>query len=117
MATPKVFISYSWDSDSHKKWVADLATRLRNDGIETILDQWHLVPGDQLTAFMEHAIHDNDYVLVICTPEYQQKSNERKGGVGYEGDIMTAEVFAQRNHHKFIRSLHVEHGKNQHLYG
>jgi hypothetical protein len=29
MKIPKVFISYSHDSQEHKKWVLDLATRLR----------------------------------------------------------------------------------------
>ena len=53
MPTPRAFVSYSWDDDSHKKWVADLATALRSDGVDTTLDQWHTVPGDQLPAFME----------------------------------------------------------------
>ncbi len=105
MTTPKTFVSYSWDDDSHKKWVAQLATDLRYDGVETILDQWHAVPGDQLPAFMEREIRENDYVLIICTPKYKLKSDQRKGGVGYEGDIMTAEVHTQRNHRKFIPVL------------
>lgn len=105
MSAPKVFFSYSWDDGSHKKWVADLATVLRNDGIETILDQWHAVPGDQLPAFMEKEIRKNDYVLVICTPNYRLKSDERQGGVGYEGDIMTGEVHTQGNQRKFIPIL------------
>ena len=67
-----------------------MATDLRRDGIETILDQWHAVPGDQLPAFMEREIRENDYVLIICTPNYMLKSDERRGGVGYDGDIMTA---------------------------
>ena len=100
-----VFISYSWDDKAHKKWVADLATDLRNDGIETILDQWHTVPGDQLPEFMERQIRESVYVLVICTPKYRLKSDERKGGVGYEGDIMTAEVHTSINHRKFIPIL------------
>jgi hypothetical protein len=36
-----VFISYSWDSEAHKDWVSTFATRLRRDGIDTILDQTH----------------------------------------------------------------------------
>jgi len=56
MSNPKTFVSYSWDDDPHKKWVLQLATDLRNDGVETILDQWHAVPGDQLPAFMESKI-------------------------------------------------------------
>lgn len=105
MSAPRAFVSYSWDDDSHKKWVADLAAALRADGVETILDQWHAVPGDPLPAFMEKEIRENDYVLIICTPNYRLKSNDRKGGVGYEGYIMTAEVYGQGNHRKFIPIL------------
>ena len=105
MSTPKAFISYSWDDDDHKSWVAKLATELRNDGVDTILDQWHAVLGDQLPSFMEKEIRENDYVLIICTPNYRLKSDERKGGVGYEGDIMTAEVLNKGNHRKFIPVL------------
>lgn len=105
MSNPKTFVSYSWDNDFHKEWVLQLATDLRNDGVETILDQWHAVPGDQLPAFMEREIRENDYVIIVCTPNYKLKSDGRKGGVGYEGDIMTAEVHTQGNHRKFIPIL------------
>lgn len=105
MSNPKAFVSYSWDNDAHKEWVAQLASDLRKDGVETILDQWHAVPGDQLPEFMEREIRANDYVLIICTPNYKLKSDQRKGGVGYEGDIMTAEVHTQGNHRKFIPVL------------
>lgn len=102
---PKAFVSYSWDDDNHKKWVAKLATRLRSDIVEVILDQWHAVPGDQFPEFMEREIRENDYVLIICTPNYKQKSDNRRGGVGYEGDIMTGEIFSKGNHRKFIPIL------------
>lgn len=102
---PRAFVSYSWDDDLHKDWVAELAAELRADGVETILDQWHAVPGDQLPEFMEREIRENDYVLIICTPNYRLRSDERKGGVGYEGDIMTAEVLTSGNHRKFIPIL------------
>ena len=101
----KASISYSWDDDGHKTWVATLASKLREDGVTTILDQWHAVPGDQLPEFMEKQIRESDYVLIICTPNYRLKSDGRKGGVGYEGDIMTAEVQTKRNHRKFIPIL------------
>lgn len=104
-SAPTTFISYSWDDDAHKAWVNQLATRLRSDGIDVVLDQWHAAPGDQLPAFMERAIRDNQYVLVICTPGYKGRSDERKGGVGYEGDIITAEVATKQNHRKFIPVL------------
>ncbi len=100
--TPKAFVSYSWDSEVHKQWVLGLATRLRTDGVDVTLDQWHLQPGDQLPAFMEGAVRENDYVLIVCTPLYADRSNRRIGGVGYEGDIMTGDVFTTRNERKFI---------------
>jgi hypothetical protein len=54
---PKVFISYSWDSDDHRKWVQDFATRLRTEGgVDVTLDRWHAVPGDQLPQFMAKAV-------------------------------------------------------------
>ena len=34
---PRVFISYSHDSEEHRNWVLDLATRLREDEIDVIL--------------------------------------------------------------------------------
>lgn len=102
---PRAFISYSRDSEEHKNWVRALATRLRGDGVETTLDQWHLVPGDQLPAFMERAVRDSDYVLIVCTPRYKERSENRIGGVGYEGDIITGEVLTTRNERKFIPIL------------
>lgn len=105
MSHPTAFISYSWDDDDHRAWVASLAERLRRDGVDVKLDKWHAVPGDQLPAFMEREIRSNSFVLIVCTPNYKKKSDARKGGVGYEGDIMTAEVFTTQNHRKFIPIL------------
>jgi hypothetical protein len=103
--TPNAFISYSWDTDEHKAWVRELATRLRSDGVDVTLDQWHAIPGDQLPHFMETAVRENEYVIAICTPRYRERSDNRAGGVGYEGDIMTTEVATTRNHRKFIPIL------------
>ena len=102
---PSVFISYSWDDARHRKWVRSFAEKLHRDGVQVALDQWALAPGDQLPKFMETVVRENDYVLVICTPKYKAKSDMRAGGVGYEGDIMTGEVFALGKREKFIPVL------------
>jgi hypothetical protein len=102
---PRAFMSYSWDDNDHRAWVRHLATCLRGDGIEVTLDQWHAVPGDQLPAFMETAVRDTDFVILICTPRYKLKADGRRGGVGYEGDVMTAEVLTQGNQRKFVPVL------------
>jgi hypothetical protein len=99
------FISYAWESDELKTWVKYLATQLRENGIDAKLDQWEVVPGDQMPYFMEKSVRENPYVLIICTPKYKMKSENRIGGVGYEGDIMTAEVLQNSNHRKFIPIL------------
>ena len=102
---PTVFVSYSWDDELHKRWVRELAGRLRGDGVDVTLDQWELQPGDRLPAFMEAAIREHDFVIIVCTPHYKQRSDARTGGVGYEGDIMTGELLGQRDDRKFIPIL------------
>jgi hypothetical protein len=104
-APPKAFVSYSWDDEDHKRWTKTFAGQLRADGVDVTLDQWAAVPGDRLPHFMEKAIRENSFVLIICTTRYKEKSDNRTGGVGYEGDIMTGEVHTQGNHRKFIPIL------------
>lgn len=105
MKNPTVFISYSWDSEDHKRWVKTLSDKLIENGIVTLLDQNDLVLGDPLTQFMEQSITQSDYVLIICTPTYKQKADMRKGGVGYEESIITADVYMHQNHRKYIPVL------------
>lgn len=102
---PSAFFSYSWDSQEHRRWVADLGSRLRADGIDLLLDEWHLRPGDQLPHFMERAVRKSSFVLIICTPRYRQKSDSRSGGVGYEGNVITAELYTAGNERKFVPIL------------
>ena len=98
----KVFISYSHDSEDHKSWVYDLACRLVRDGIDTILDQWDIALGSNLSTFMEKGLTNSDRVLVICTDSYNKKSNEGLGGVGYEKNILTTELLQNQDTTKFI---------------
>lgn len=105
MKKTNVFISYSWDSDSHKAWVKQLSDKLNENEITTILDQNDLALGDPLTHFMEQSIASSDYVLLVCTPEYKYKADSRKGGVGYEESIITADVYTHQNHRKYIPIL------------
>ena len=105
MTTPTAFITYSWDDEDHKAWVKGLAERLRAGGVNVLLDIWGVAPGGQLPEFMERAVSDSDFVLVICTPGYRDRSDGRCGGVGYEGHIITSEIAARGNHEKFIPIL------------
>lgn len=108
-AVKSAFISYSWDDNAHCEWIRELATRLRKDGVDVCIDRWSAIPGDQLPAFMERGVRDNEFVVIVCTPRYKQRSDAREGGVGYEGDIMTAEAMTSQNERKFIPVL--RHGE------
>lgn len=99
---PKAFLSYSHDSLEHKKWVLDLAVRLRNNGIESIIDQWSLGPGDDLPHFMEQQLAQADRVLMVCTDNYVTKANTGAGGVGYEKMIVTADLLKRIDSNKVI---------------
>ncbi|MDE0554674.1 MAG: toll/interleukin-1 receptor domain-containing protein [Candidatus Poribacteria bacterium] len=110
---PKVFISYSHDSPEHKRWVSELAARLRHNGIDAILDQWDLGLGDDITRFMERGIVDADRVLVICTGKYVNKANAGEGGVGYERMIVNAELVQNLGTDKFIPIIRQASGKEK----
>ena len=99
---PKVFISYSHDSPDHKQWVLELGTKLVQSGVDVVLDRWDLTPGDNFTQFMEVGVRDLDWVLVICTENYVRKANDREGGVGYEVQIVTAQLVKNLGIDKFI---------------
>lgn len=105
---PKAFISYSHDSQAHKKWVLDFATRLRNAGVDAILDQWELGPGSDLTSFMENNLVKTDRVLMICTNNYVNKANAGTGGVGYEKMIVTSDLLKSIDSKKVIPIIRQE---------
>lgn len=102
MSIPNVFISYSHDSLEHKKWINELGTRLRNNGIDAVLDQWELQPGDDLPHFMETHLAAADRILMICTDAYVQKANKGQGGVGYEKMIITSSLLENIDTKKII---------------
>jgi hypothetical protein len=92
MTTPTAFISYAHEEREHDEWVLDLASKLRHNGVDASLDAWDLIPGQDTTYFMESQIRNADFVVLICTPRYAEKSNIPRGGVGYEKNIISAEM-------------------------
>ena len=89
---PVVLMSYSHDTPELKRWVGQLATRLIENRVDVILDQWETGPGDDLPKFMERAVARADRVLMVCTEAYVHKADDGKGGVGYEAMIVTGEL-------------------------
>lgn len=101
---PKVFLSYSWSGSEHEQDVIELATTLRNHGVDAILDKWDLKPGQDKYVFMESMVTDALVVkvLVLCDKRYQEKANNRAGGVGTESQIISQELYAKVQQTKFI---------------
>ena len=102
---PRVFISYSWDDETHCDWVESLAALLRDKGVDVTLDRWHLHSGMDKTLFMEQSVSKSDFVLVVCTPGYAEKANERIGGVGYEAMMLTSVLASRVLTERFIPVL------------
>lgn len=94
---PQVFISYSHDSENHQNWVIQLATRLRSNGVNAILDIWNTKLGSDLASFMEQGLSKSQRVICICSDNYLIKANAGMGGAGYEKQIMTSELINDQN--------------------
>ena len=88
-----VFISYSWDNQEHQDWVLQLSDIINQNGGNTIIDQNQKF-GIHLRFFMERFLKAADVVLMIMTPAYKDKAQNLKGGVGYEYNIITKDLFA-----------------------
>ena len=103
---PRVFLSYAHEEPEHDRWVMELGKLLRENGVDAYLDKWDLIPGQDTTFFMESQIRDSDFVILICTPLYAEKSNIPRGGVGYEKNIISAEMLQSNDlRSKFIPVL------------
>lgn len=104
MTAPKLFISYSWSNPEHEQWVLDLATQLRQSGVDAKLDKWDLREGHDAIAFMEQMVTDPEInkVLMVCDETYAEKADGRSGGVGTETQIISREVYEKRDQDKFV---------------
>lgn len=115
MQKPKAFISYSWSSPQHEKWIIDLATELVGAGVDVILDKWDLKEGHDAIAFMEKMVTDPKIkkVIIVSDRAYSHKADSRKGGVGTETQIISKEIYDKVEQDKFVVVIAQkdEHGK------
>ena len=93
MKSPECFISYAWGAKEHQSWVEhSLATDLKKAGIRVLLDRWDNARiGASVSRFVER-IAATDRVLVIGTPKYREKYENKRPMGGYvaaaEGDLI-----------------------------
>jgi hypothetical protein len=100
----RAFISYAWTSPIHEDWVLQLATRLRQDGVDVTMDKWDLKPGHDSVKFMEQMVTDEKVtkVIMICDQKYSQKADKREGGVGTEAQIISPELYGRADQDKYV---------------
>jgi hypothetical protein len=106
----RVFISYAWEDDDYRQWVARLATQLREDGVDARLDRWHLQVGQTIPGFMNSEVRSANKVLVLCSPKYRQKVHAMEDGgpstgVGWESMLLSSAMFTQDARGKAIVAL------------
>ena len=104
---PKVFISYSWDSQEHKDRVLDLADQLRRDGIDCNIDQFEVSPSVGWPNWMLNQVEESDFVLLVCTEKYYRRYRGRENpgegqGVVWEGAIISQFIYDQQSNDRFI---------------
>lgn len=98
-----VFITYCWETDidnNHKDWVHNLAKDL--EPYFTVVIDIKQPLGIELNQFMEQTITNSDKVLIIATPEYKRRADNRIYGVGYETSLITNDLVSDQNKIKFI---------------
>ena len=106
----RVFISYAWEDEDYRQWVAQLASQLREDGIDARLDRWHLQRGQTIPDFMSSEVRKADKVLVLCSPKYRERVHamEEGGpstGLGWESMLLSSAMFVQDARSKAIPAL------------
>lgn len=86
----RVFVSYAWGDPTHESWVERrLGRDLRQAGIEVVLDRWeNSQPGSNVARFVSR-IAECDVVVVVGTPMYRRKYENR---LSTTGTVVAAEV-------------------------
>lgn len=88
----KIFVSYSWDNEEHKEWVAKLTNDLRSKyGFEATCDT---IRGDgELDTMIVDGITKSEKIIVVITSDYTYKAENYIGGVGKETRLLYTRFF------------------------
>ena len=62
----RVFISYT---HADRPFASRLAVDLTHAGVNVWYDEWEILPGDSIVEKIDTALRENDYLMVILTPD------------------------------------------------
>jgi SEFIR domain/ATPase family associated with various cellular activities (AAA) len=107
MTPCKVFISYSHDSENHQQAVLNLADRLREEGVNCIIDQYEQSPTESWPRWATNQIEEAEFVLVVCTERYSRlfagKGESVEGrSANWQGAIIIQSLYDSQTNNKFI---------------
>ena len=97
----KALISYVHENLQHDRLVRDLSDRLRQDGVESEIDQYHDAPLQGWPQWMSQQIFDKErFILVVASPGYARRwSLAEQSGVGlgakYEGKLIRQVLYSE----------------------
>ncbi|MFJ4486809.1 SEFIR domain-containing protein [Streptomyces longwoodensis] len=98
-STPRVFVSYSHDSNEHRERVLDLVQALRRNGVDAWADFFvESDPPANWPIWMHTQVEEADFVLVVATETYARRFNQKEApgvgaGVRWEGTLITADIY------------------------
>lgn len=106
----KVFISYSHDNEEHNNKVANLAAKLRAQGVDVELDTYTPHPDEGWPTYMLHNVVDSQFTLCICSQKYKDRFEQREligvgKGAKFEGKLITEIIYESEVIGKFIPIL------------
>ena len=103
---PKAFISYSHDSIQSEDRVLNMANRLREEGIDAMIDQYlEGGPRTGIARWTEQQIRDSNFVLIVCNKSYLDRIEQNAAaedtayggrGVVWEANIIYNLLYATR---------------------
>jgi predicted phosphohydrolase len=112
---PRVFITYSHDSEEHRARVLALADRLRSEGIDASIDRYVPAPPEGWSRWMIGELKRADFILCICTDTYRARfehgaapgdSDDDDHGAALEGLLAAQVIHDARGHNaRFIPVL------------
>lgn len=105
--SPRVFISYSHETQEHDERVLNLAKRLRSDGVDCEIDSFQVSPSEGWPIWMQRETQDADFVIAVCTETYARrfagKETSGKGkGATWEGRLIQQYLYDEEGNSRII---------------
>jgi SEFIR domain len=104
---PRVYVSYSHDSEDHERRILEFTQDLRRDGIDAWIDQFEPAPPEGWPRWMASQVQRADFIVFACTPSYclRYEGNGQPGTnttVTWEAMLADLLLFEKRFDHRTL---------------